>query len=310
MRALEASTGEYVLIIGDDDDPLLRDCLTTLDGVIAGHQQPDCVSLNGYRYVAPGRSAPGHGAAGRSRTSVTGRRFWTCRTCSRRPARRTMVRVRLRFPMTTQLTGIRRNALARRKHGVFHSMFPDHYALCGLLLNAGNQVVTDQPLLAVGVSPSFGHYFFTNLDAAGLRYLGLGFELPYRLAAKEILNAQCAWLAQTQRDFAADLPHAAVDRGAYVGQQLRFWLRERSAGMLSSAGFLHRVRSLRGRDLAALVSIYARRSGRRDLCDALSVRRSGRCGQLDRELTSAPGIAAIVELAAWVSAGERDASPA
>ncbi|HSD61239.1 MAG TPA: glycosyltransferase family A protein, partial [Burkholderiales bacterium] len=50
--ALNASGGDFVLMMGDDDY-LLPGALTRLDATLLRHGQPECIVYNGYSYVAP-----------------------------------------------------------------------------------------------------------------------------------------------------------------------------------------------------------------------------------------------------------------
>ncbi len=50
--ALSASRGEYILMMGDDDC-LLPGYFLRMDEVLKEYSAPDCVTYNGYSYVAP-----------------------------------------------------------------------------------------------------------------------------------------------------------------------------------------------------------------------------------------------------------------
>ena len=49
---LEAARGEYVLLLGDDD-ALLPNYFTRVDAFLRAYGDPDCLSYNGYSYIAP-----------------------------------------------------------------------------------------------------------------------------------------------------------------------------------------------------------------------------------------------------------------
>ena len=50
--ALQASCGDYILMMGDDDY-LLPGTLRRLDDALQQYDEPDCILYNGYTYVAP-----------------------------------------------------------------------------------------------------------------------------------------------------------------------------------------------------------------------------------------------------------------
>ena len=52
-NALDVSSGDYVLMIGDDDY-LLPEYFETLDQIIKDNDEPDAISYSGYSFVYPG----------------------------------------------------------------------------------------------------------------------------------------------------------------------------------------------------------------------------------------------------------------
>ena len=55
-NAFRASSGDYILMMGDDDC-LLSGYFQWMDGLLERHGYPDCVVYNAYSYVAPGSIA-------------------------------------------------------------------------------------------------------------------------------------------------------------------------------------------------------------------------------------------------------------
>ncbi len=215
------------------------------------------------------------------------------------------------FPLTMQLTLIRRSAAARLPHGLFKSVFPDHYGVCGLLLTAERWALVDEPLVVVGVSPkSFGHFFFNDGDSGGLDYLGAPVEFAGRLPGSPVLNAICAWLEEARADFGAHLPGLDIDRGAYVARQVRYWLREYQSGRLAAPALARRAAGLAPRDVLAVVRTYGRPAGLRAVGHAALSQRTRRAEHFVAGLTPLPEIANIQEFAAWLAGARGDGAAA
>lgn len=302
--ALESSRGRYLLMIGDDD-LLLPNCLAQLDRILARHGDPECVTFNGYRYVAPesvggrptsyyadpyfdyGEDLPTDGPVSPAERRHLVERFYS---------------FEFGFPLTMQLTLVRATAATRLPHGFFKSVFPDHYALCGLLLTAENWVVCNQPLVVVGVSPkSFGQYFFNDRDARGLEYLGVHPDGTDHLEGSPVLNAMHSWLQEALDDFRVELGALEVDRGAYVARQIRYWLRACQAGTLQPPEVARRLARLAGRDLMAMARRYVRPSEVVPLVRAVLSQRGRRADHLLGGLTPLPGVATIDAFAVWIT---------
>ncbi len=308
---LSASTGDYVLMVGDDD-LLLPGTLRALDRLLDETGYPDCLSFDAFRYVAPGAVADRLTSFYGSPYFRYGHELIADRSISRETRRALVVdafRFRFRFPLTMQLSLISRAAIARLPNGPFRSAFPDHYAICGLLLSADTWYVTDRQLIVIGVSPtSFGHYFLNDEDEAGLMYLGVDTAFAGRLPGNQVLNAQCDWLKATKRDFASALAGIEIDRGAYVAHQVRHWLRQYRHKTISGATVIQRLRRLSGRDIALALRSHAGPAGAAAIARGATGLRKGRTVYLDRELTPLPGVPDIGGFADWLD--ERGLVPA
>jgi len=302
--ALRASRGEYILMIGDDD-LLLPDVLSELDEVVNRYQQPDCVTFNGYRYVTPN-------ALSRDATSHYGDPYFHYDASLppdslvplelRRRLVHRMFRFDFGFPLTMQLTLVRRKATRRLPHGLFKSVFPDHYAVAGLLLTAERWALVDRRLVVVGVNPkSFGQYFFNDRDQEGVEYLGSPIAFADQLQGNSVLNATYAWLQETLEDFRGELGDTEIDRGAYVARQVRYWLRQQQHGQLTAADVARHVASLGSHDLGAIVRSYCSLSGLGAVARASRTQRTCRADHFVGGLRPLPGIADIAEFATWIT---------
>jgi glycosyltransferase involved in cell wall biosynthesis len=246
MRCLEAARGDHFLMIGDDDCLLPR-FFDEADRILRAHDYPDCLTFNGYSYVAPrsiDESAPALWAP-RHFNLLPLRPERELRSPERIELVQDMFRFRVRFPLNMQLTMFSRSAVAAVPGAFFRAPFPDHFALNSLLLRARRFVVTDARLVVVGVSPkSFGHYFYGGQQARGLQYLGSSSTFPGRLEGSELVNSMYSWLLELRRTY-PELASVKPSRWHYAARQVNHWYRQLEFGRLSLGGLLARARHLR-----------------------------------------------------------------
>lgn len=245
--ALEASAGDYILMMGDDDY-LLPGALSRLDSGLRAHQQPDCVIYNGYSYVAPNAIAgnpvslwsPWHHHFGDDFRSDE-----IMPMSLRLSIVRDMFHFVQRIPLNMQTTVFSRRAAERVRGGVFRPPFPDHYLLNALLIDADRWLYLADRLVVVGVSPkSFGHFFYSQDADAGLRYLGIETRFPGSLPGNELLNGIALWLMDLATFYRRELNGIHVSRPAYVLRQLHAWIQQRRVGSATTAEFGRRLNLL------------------------------------------------------------------
>lgn len=303
-RAYVASTGDHVLMMGDDD--LLRPgYVRWLLDVLERNDEPDCVLYNAYTYVAPsaiGGLAVSHYAERHFRYGPE------LPSGSRLPAdvRRSIVvdmfRFRPRIPLNMQTTVVaRRAAAATFGPTPFRAPFPDHLLLNALLLSSDRWLFVDERPLIVGVSPkSFGHFVYSNDHSAGTRYLGIDTSFPGRLPGNELLNGTHAWLDQLLEAFPDELEGIAVSRRDYVGRQLWAWFQQWRDGELPSREALRRLRLLDGADVASLVTSAADPHLMRKAWSRLPRHRVERAAHVWEGLHPIPEVSSIEEFARWL----------
>jgi glycosyltransferase involved in cell wall biosynthesis len=307
--ALDRSSGDYVILIGDDDY-VLRGYFETLETIVEERGHPDCVTYGAYSFVAK------DAVEGVPRSYYAESHFnfgheFHDGDFLPRETRHEMAldlfRFKQRLPMNMQMTLVSRRALARLPNGLFNSPFPDHYALSALLLRAETWLYSSVRPVVVGVSSkSFGRHFHSGRAAAGLDYLGVDTRFPDRLPGNEVLNAICAWLFELKCDYPEELRGADIRRPDYVLRQIFAWYRQRKSGAISTREALARVSRLRASEWLGLVRTpfnsanwtEARRVLRRD--------RGEESHPLLRQLTPLAGIADIAEFATWLEARERE----
>jgi len=176
-NALEKSTGDFVVMLGDDDC-LMRGCLSTLRRIIERHGNPDFIYTNALLYAYPG-VMPGYpegflqpiGYAEFLR-SVT-EPFWLDRTTALRQVEQAM-NFRMSYGYNMQYAIISRGLIntLRETGAFFQSPYPDFYAMNMMMLKAGRILVCPYPLVTIGISPkSFGFYYFNRMEREGVEFL-------------------------------------------------------------------------------------------------------------------------------------------
>ena len=240
-NALSASSGDYILMMGDDDY-LLPGYFQRMEKILDNYKQPDCVLHNAYSYVAPGSIADNlHSFYSESHfqfgDDLTKEGLLTPE--QRSGIVRDMFDFKVRIPLNMQTTLVARKAFSKVGGGVFQKPFPDHYALNSLLLTAPNWVFSPENLLVVGVSPkSFGHYVYSNKQSIGLSYLGINADFPGRLPGNELLNGMHVWLDLLKQNYPVLLKNDAIDRASYVRRQFYAWFMQRKLGAITTGSLL------------------------------------------------------------------------
>ena len=253
--AYTASTGDYTLMMGDDDY-LLPDYFRTMDAILERHSFPDCVLYNGYSYVAPGSIEDAPGSFYTPQYFTLGpdmQREAELSSEQKRGIVRDMFRWKVRIPLNMQTTLVGRRAADRIEGGFYQPPFPDHYALNSLLLMDARWVVSPEQLVIVGVSPkSFGHYAYSGKEASGLSYLGIEPTFPGELPGSPLLNGMHVWLDRLKAGFPNETRAMEIDRARYVQRQVYQWLLETGLGRMSTTGLFQRLRLLSPRDWLGL----------------------------------------------------------
>lgn len=246
-NALNASSGEYILMMGDDDY-LLPDYFLRMEQILVKYKQPDCVVHNAYSYVAPGSInndsysfySESHFNFG---DDLTNECLFTAE--QQRGIVHDMFRFKVRIPLNMQTTLVARKATRKVSGGLFQKPFPDHYALNALLLTATKWVFSPEKLLVVGVSPkSFGHYVYSNKQPSGLSYLGINPEFPGRLPGNELVNGMYVWLLLLKQNYPELLKDVKIDRAGYVRRQFYAWFMQRKLGAIVTDDLLRNLRLL------------------------------------------------------------------
>jgi glycosyltransferase involved in cell wall biosynthesis len=301
--ALEASAGEYLLLIGDDD-LLLPGYLETVDALLAHHGDPDCLTYNAYSFVAKNAVDGVQASYYREEHFDFGPEYVDGQPLSaaiRQSVVKDLYAFRQRFPMNMQMTVVARRTLPQLANGLFRSPFPDHYALSALLLRARRWVYSSARLAVVGVSPkSFGHFFHSANASSGLNYLGVEPRFEGSLPGNDVLNAICVWLIDLKQDYPRELAGVEIDRPSYVLRQAYAWARALSARRISAREFVQRASVVSLRDWLAVASTPLRAANRKDLARVIQTGMR-RTHPLLRDFQPLSDVSDIVKFGAWVA---------
>jgi glycosyltransferase involved in cell wall biosynthesis len=177
-RALEHSTGDYVVMLGDDD-ALLESYFSRIRRLVADFKEPQVIYQNALSYAYPGviPAEPegflrGEGYARFLRRGPS-RPFYLPPSEARQLAR-AAANFRLGYGLNMQFVTISR-AVVDELSGdgrFFRSPFPDYYAMNNLFARARSIVVEPRPLVVIGVSPrSYGFFYNNNRETEGRAFL-------------------------------------------------------------------------------------------------------------------------------------------
>jgi glycosyltransferase involved in cell wall biosynthesis len=225
-RALEASSGDYVLMLGDDDG-LLPGFFRKTEDVLAEFLEPDVVYsralLLAYPNVMPGQE-PGYvhamGCAAFFDELVEPRELEP--EVAHELVRASM-ELRLRFDFNMQLFTVKRSTVEalRRQGRFFHSPFPDYYAANLLFLRSRRIVIHPDPLTVVGITPkSYGFFHFNRRESEGAEFLrnaspARGRELMDVLLPGSRMNTCWLLAMETLAELDAEAVGLTPSRGRY-----------------------------------------------------------------------------------------------
>ena len=176
-NALEKSSGEYVIMLGDDDC-LMKGYFSSLAAAIKEFDEPDFVYTKAFMYAYPG-VIPEHpkgylrlgGCASFFRSKD---KPFLLGTKEARNLGRQSMNFRLFFDYNMQFSAISRKFILSLEYTgkFFQSPYPDYYAHNVMFLKAERILIYPLPLVTVGISPkSFGFYYHNRLEKQGAAFL-------------------------------------------------------------------------------------------------------------------------------------------
>jgi len=176
-NALYKSSGDYVVMLGDDDC-IMKGYFNILRDMVEKYNSPDFIYTNAFQYAYPGvmpgfpegfLQSYGHAAFFEAAKEP----FWLPKKESLEMVRQSM-NFRTAFTFNMQHSLINREFInsLETKGKFFQSPYPDFYATNVMLLKAKRILICPIPLVTVGVSPkSFGFYYFNEREKEGVDFL-------------------------------------------------------------------------------------------------------------------------------------------
>ncbi|MHB8845791.1 MAG: glycosyltransferase family 2 protein [Nitrospirota bacterium] len=229
-NALKNSSGDYVIMLGDDDC-LLKGFFRTMDRLIEAYEGPDCIYTNALLYAYPGvmREHPegflqAYGYA--PFFDNASQPFLLDRTTAHALAYDAM-QFKMSYTFNMQHSLVKRSFIDRLDIAgpFFQSPYPDFYATNVIMLKADTLVVNPTPMVVVGISPkSFGFYYFNDQEKKGVDFLNNLPDAETRQRMEHIilpgLTDKTAWLISMETikmNYGSELPlQVAYNRYRYL----------------------------------------------------------------------------------------------
>jgi glycosyltransferase involved in cell wall biosynthesis len=191
-EALRMSSGDYVVMMGDDD-ALLPGYITHMSGLVDHFERPDMIYVGSLLFTYPGVD-PNHAKGFLSPNSYAEflddnhQPFILSREQAETAVRKTMD-FRHVFNFNMQLSLINRRLIEelRPQGDFFQSPFPDFYAMCVALLKARHVVVEPRPQVVIGVTPkSYGFFHLNEREREGRAFLNADHNAQTQLPGTNI----------------------------------------------------------------------------------------------------------------------------
>ncbi len=203
-NALIKSTGDYVIMLGDDDC-LLKGYFKTCMSLLQQHNFPEMIYTSALNYVYPNvmpGNPQGHLMQWGYAPFLIEKRppFILNKEEALRLAREILnFTVIVNFNMQHSL--VSRSVIKElQKYGDFYqSPYPDYYATTSLLIKAQRILAVPYPMVVIGVTnKSFGYYYFNNKEKEGVDFLRNTPDMSvYTKVAKHVIpgtNMNISWL--------------------------------------------------------------------------------------------------------------------
>lgn len=303
--ALKASSGDYILMMGDDDC-LLPDYFEKMDKILEAHQFPDCVTCNGYSFISPKSVSDNEEGFYIDPFYTFGPEFVEGYLSQelRLSLVKDMFRFKVRMPLNMQPHLVSRKARGYVEGDLFRPPFPDHFALNALLMHVKSWVFSPQKLVVVGVSPkSFGHFFFGNKHAEGMAYLGTNVDFEGRLPGGEGHNGMYIWLTLLKTKYQEKLRGVKISRSGYVRRQIYVWYQQYKAGVAKPKDILKWFGLLSFGDWCGLFTSFLDKRSWQKFRALVFGHKNNQVNQIFEDAIPLKNISNIKEFAIWIADG-------
>jgi glycosyltransferase involved in cell wall biosynthesis len=247
--ALAMSSGDYVVMMGDDD-ALLPDYITQMHSLVDRFEQPDMIYVGSLLFTYPNVD-PDHPKgflASNSYAEFFGNAsqpFVVPHELAVTAVRRSM-NFRHAFNFNMQLSLISRRLIDElRPHGdFFQSPFPDFYAMCVALLKARQIVADPRPQVIIGVTPkSYGFFHLNAREGEGRAFLNADGNAQPQLPGTNINEGWLGAMERIEANYGTELG-LRVNRRRYRLVQAGYVYTRRFRGTGSKAEVEQLERSL------------------------------------------------------------------
>jgi len=174
-NALDHSSGEYVVMLGDDDG-LMPGYFSAMVGALEQFPDPDFIYTSALFYAYPGvlpDQPQGFLRQDRNAVFTETEPFWLERERACQIARGYLdFRMPVASNMQFSLISRRKIDEFRRKGPFFRSPYPDFYATPALFLTSDRILIYPEPLVVIGITPkSYGYFHFNASGSEGVQFL-------------------------------------------------------------------------------------------------------------------------------------------
>lgn len=231
-NALNASSGDYFLMIGDDDC-LLPGYFETMNDLIKKLNYPDCIHYQGYLYIFPEAV---HGNKNSYYDPTWGYQQQEGELSKELRLRmvKSFFKFKGGFQFNSQLTLVSRRILKKVKNGFYRAPFPDFYSACVLLLDAEKFFFIPRKLVIVGISPkSAGYYHYNQKNDEFLKYLSSTVQYNDSIHSSALFSSELQWLEILQNEYTDRLSEVSIDFKSYLKNQSSDWCRQYALGYIN-----------------------------------------------------------------------------
>jgi glycosyltransferase involved in cell wall biosynthesis len=176
-NALEHASGDYLIMLGDDD-ALMSDYFSTTRQLVTAFDAPDVIYHSALCYAYPD-VIPEHPqgylrSEGYARFLHNAQHSFRLSTDEARSLVQGAMDFRLRYGFNMQFVTISRRCVEELSNDgpFFRSPFPDYYAMNHLFMRANSIVVEPRPLVVIGISSrSYGFFHNNRRENEGRAFL-------------------------------------------------------------------------------------------------------------------------------------------
>lgn len=230
--AMSQSTGDYVVMLGDDD-ALVQGHLRSVAHLARAFSSPDVIYTGAWLFAYPGADPAwpdgylmeyGYARFLRNRSAP-----YILDPASARRLVDDFLAFRCAYGYNGQFMAFSRALIQRllERGPVYQSPFPDYYAANAAMLASTRILAVPRPLVVIGVTPkSYGHFHHEKRESDGVAFLGQEEdEEEVRQLADVVLpgtNINTSWLfaAERLRSRFADVPHLRSHHRRYRNLQI------------------------------------------------------------------------------------------